>query len=184
MNDDENVSPHERQRILISSSNRFDGYQEMMEQCDVIISIGGAEGVYRLGLFAAAKKKLFIPLAIDDGTSRKLVKELKEYLTKEFSPDIFHYISYTELDNADIRRLVGEIDQCIFQINERTAQTHVITRQQFEEFIESNSSEILKLPLLKVAKLLSLSSYSKIVAFLVAYATLIGGIVWSIAQGI
>lgn len=88
MTDDDNISKHRRQRRIISSTNRFDGYQEMMEQCDVIVSIGGTEGVYRLGLFSAAKKKLFVPIAIDNGTSRKLVKELKDYLSKHFDLDI------------------------------------------------------------------------------------------------
>lgn len=71
-----NRSGHDRKIIMLPVPHRLAMYREMLENTDVLVTVGGKEGVYRLGLFGYALQKPVIPIGFSGGTSRVLWKEL------------------------------------------------------------------------------------------------------------
>jgi hypothetical protein len=69
-------SAHDRPITRLPSSHRWDLYRELLSAADVLITIGGREGVYRLGLVAAAQGHVVLPLAFTGGKSLTLWEEL------------------------------------------------------------------------------------------------------------
>jgi hypothetical protein len=69
-------SAHDRPITRLPNSHRWDLYRELLSAADVLITVGGREGVYRLGLVAAAQGRVVLPLAFTGGKSLTLWEEL------------------------------------------------------------------------------------------------------------
>lgn len=85
--DDSPRSMHQRDFKYLQSHNRINIYREMLSMVDATITVGGKEGVFRIGLIAATLGKTVIPLAFTGGSSRTLWNELhqSELLPEEIS---------------------------------------------------------------------------------------------------
>ena len=66
----------DRKITILPVTHRYAMYREMLEETDVLVTIGGKEGVYRLGLFAAALQTPVIPIGCTGGKSRDLYDEI------------------------------------------------------------------------------------------------------------
>lgn len=142
MDDDLAASTHDRVMMVLSSNNRLVGYQEMLDNCDAVISLGGTEGVYRLGLFSVGTKKLFIPFAMANGTSKQLVKEFKSILEKNYSPDFYPLISRNILEATEINKFVQLLSRCIEQ---KRVESKTITEEDFLYYLDNNPEKLKKL---------------------------------------
>lgn len=143
MDDDSHESPHNRVKKYLSSTNRLIGYQEMLDDCDVVIGLGGTEGVYRLGLFAAGTKKMFIPFALANGTAKQLVKEFKSLIDNNYSSQLYSFISKNELNKAEIAQFVRILDTCI---NNNHNKADVISQEDFFRYIDEHPEQIKDFP--------------------------------------
>ena len=71
------MAPHDREIIRLPNDHRYGMYRRLLAKTDLLITVGGKEGVYRLGLFAAALRQTVLPLPFTGGTSETLWRELE-----------------------------------------------------------------------------------------------------------
>lgn len=138
--DNNKRSIHDRKIIQLKKSERFSAYKEIINNCDVIIGIGGTGGVYRLGLVSAATNHFFIPLSIVEGTSCTLARELNDYLSDNYSPDLSAYTMDNHIDGKEIDYLISAITNCLNKPNSNTKTE--LSSQQLFDLLQSNTDKL------------------------------------------
>lgn len=159
--DDNKPSEHRRKIITLQSSDRFSGYREILEKCDLVIAIGGTGGVYRLGLVAAATNYFFIPLSIAEGDAQTLARQLKDYLVNNYSDKLPDYILDSEIEPDEMEKFLNVISSCI---NKPTGKKEEISDEQFIEYIENHSDKLKNLSIKHLWKILIKLPVSWIIA--------------------
>lgn len=149
--DDNRPSEHKRKIITLQSSDRFSGYREILDKCDVVIAIGGTGGVYRLGLVAAATNYFFIPLSIAEGDAQTLARQLKDYLVNNYSDKLPDYILDSEIENDEMEHFLNVISSCI---NKPKDKKDEISDEQFINYIENHSGKLKNLSIKHLWKIL------------------------------
>lgn len=145
----------------------------MLDYCDAVISLGGTEGVYRLGLFAAGTKKLFIPFALADGTSKQLVKEIKSLLEKNYTGEFYPLISRNKLEPSEINQFVQLLNQCIEKKEKESLKT--INQEEFLKYIDENPESLKNLSphyVWKLLKKLPFRYWLSAIAFIILFVIL------------
>ena len=146
-------SKHDRELITLASSERFAGYREMLEKTDMVIAIGGRDGVYRFGLVAAATNHFYLPLSVAGGVAGdKMTRELRDYLTNNYSKEIVNYACKSHFEDMDMEKMINEIARCLN--NPQTSSNSAITDEQFISYIENNPEKLEGMDLKRLWKLI------------------------------
>lgn len=147
----DNISSHDRKVITLRNSERFKAYKEILGHCDLIISIGGKGGVYRLGLVSAIMNQLFVPLSLAKGKSQVLSRELSDYLSDNYSNELVDFTLKNYITENEMEQFINVI---IKACNQDAHKDSTITESQFLQYIENNPGRIKELSIKQFWRLL------------------------------
>jgi hypothetical protein len=179
MRTDDKISTHDRIKRYMSSSGRFVVYNELLDNCDAVISIGGREGVYRLGLFATGKKSLFIPLSFANGMSKELAKELCSVLTNHAKIVSNFSMQCSNITEKDISIFLDSLDTIISNRQRELQESKINIKKKIEQqdilnyIMEKN---ILDIPIMLFIKILPIRFMYTLIAIIITITI----IVWNL----
>ena len=187
MQNDTEISQHNRTKRYINAFGRFEGYKELLANCDVVIAIGGTEGVYRMGLFTADKDTIFLPFSFAGGRAKTLVRELQSLLVG-YGEDLLPILSQeTELGEQDIEQLLHIMNDAIklkkekaIQSNQKRNHTKTITQAEAVDFLIH--SDVEKLPLGVLIRVLPPKTTLWVLSTLVGLMVITATVTWNVAK--
>ena len=135
-------SEHDRRIILLPAPSRLEMYKEMLLHTDALITMGGREGVYRIGLVATVLGLPVFPLPFSGGTSRTLWSELASSGCLAMLGDDIRYLlslAHPPTGTDSLRKLVEAIRSSVKVCQDKPSIKAEYSDASFVELIKSMS---------------------------------------------